>query len=603
MSNNTFDLLLRSKYHGEIIVTLSSDEDNDYFSIPSGKELVYNDNEYTFCIVGNPIVPSKIIVNDDEYDIEPILSNPHGVDMCFYLKDSSHQTCKLPFLNSFGAIKIGLEIGGKCYYSKSIAVMVSNSDINNNVMNMIQYIYDNCEKYLYEEHEHSAISTGIKEDEIISLEAKIAYLDKALKVFKETYPYFTVNPYSKLRMTEEIGSFENLHTISANTVRYIAVHTDELVAVNYDTGIRYNKMFYQPTRTLIEHNTRTFDVYENQIVVGFLHTIVKEITQLVKELQERIYTPNKSLVRNGYIDSMYHIFSRSINKLNRYSVKLLSMRDEFKQLYFYYSKVLNLKGATVNHVPKFTPVFQTINAYRQIYQIIFEWFSCGNYNLGKEELLLSFISTSKIYEYYCLVKFLCYMEINLRYKLISSQRVSYSNANRFYVNTNHNNKFIFQNNKALLTLYFQPVIYNNDKATNGIRIFRNTSTNCKSNANSRGSTYTPDYLLKIEYVDHTEYLIMDAKFSTPDNIRQHSLQNLVYKYLFSISPLDKKDSIKGLYIICGKSSVNDKLNTVHDYASDINKKIEPFAEIVTMGGLDTENYYIPSVIIKSNVQL
>lgn len=600
MSNDTVSLTLRSKYHGEINITLSTDVDDSYFSIPSGKEVVYNDNSYSFCVVGNPILPAKFIINDDQYDTEQIFASSQTIDVWFALKDSEHKFCQNPFRDNFGAVKIGLEIGGKCYYSKSIAVMVSNTTINNNVMNMVQYIYDNCEKYLYEEHEHSTISSGIKEDEIISLEAKIAYLEKALKIYKEAYHYLKVNPYSKLRTIEEIGSFEQLQTVSANTIRYIAMHTDDLVAVNYDTGIRYNKLFYQPTRTLIEHNTRTFDVYENQIIVGFLYTVVEEITQIIKELQERNYIRNKSLVKDGYIDSMYKIFSRSLRKINEYSVKLISLREEYKQLYFYYSNMMNLKGAILKQPPKFTPVFRTINAYRQIYQVIIDWFSCGSYDLSKEELLLSFISTSKIYEYYCLVKFLRYMDKKTEYKLISSQRVIYSNANRYYVNTKHNNKFTFQNDKARLVLYFQPVIYNNDKVINGLRLFRNTSTNCKSNATGKGSSYTPDYVLKKEYADHSEYLIMDAKFSTPDNIRYHSLQDLVYKYLFSISPLDINDKINGMYIICGKTSNVDEQNTVHDYALHIKRSVEPFAEIVTMGGLDTGNYYIPSVIYCSD---
>lgn len=42
--------------------------------------------------------------------------------------------------------------------------------------------------------------------------------------------------------------------------------------------------------------------------------------------------------------------------------------------------------------PVFTPVFKSINVYRQIYIAIQNWFSIGNYDLGKDELLLSFIS-------------------------------------------------------------------------------------------------------------------------------------------------------------------------------------------------------------------
>ena len=73
-------------------------------------------------------------------------------------------------------------------------------------------------------------------------------------------------------------------------------------------------------------------------------------------------------------------------------------------------------------IPVFTPVFRSINAYRQIYTVIHRWFSIGNYDLGKDELLLSFISTSKIYEYYCLIKMLSHITENTDYALTESKR-------------------------------------------------------------------------------------------------------------------------------------------------------------------------------------
>lgn len=97
-----------------------------------------------------------------------------------------------------------------------------------------------------------------------------------------------------------------------------------------------------------------------------------------------------------------------------------------------------------------------------------------------------------------------------------------------------------------MTLLFQPVIYDNASSTNGIGFFRNTSTSYKADAES-GHEYTPDYLIKIKCPKFTKYIIPDAKFSAPDNIKRSRLQEPVYKYLFSISPSDKNDKIDGMY--------------------------------------------------------
>lgn len=534
------------------------------------------------------ILPSKVYINDEVYDAEFYSKQSDGV--LFKLKE-----CDKPFLQSFGAIKIEIELNGKQYYSKSIAVMVSNTAINNGVINMIEYIYDNCEDYLYEEHKYSSILSGIKENEIISLEAKIAFLKETLDIYKKSYPYLKNNPYCKLEKTESVDSFDKLQSVSQRTIQYIINNIDELAVVNYDTGIKFNNQYYQPNRVLVERNTYSYDVYENRIIIGFIKTLVSEIGIIIKSLKEKIYLKSKTTSSDGYIDSMYKIFSGSIKRINGYIDSLRSLQSSYKQLYYFYSKIFNISADTIKTPPVITPVFRSINAYRQIYTVIKNWFSIGNYDLGKDDLLLSFISTSKIYEYYCLVKMLRY--INTDFNLKESKRVLYRVNNNYYSDTKYNNTFIFENNGIKITMFFQPVIYGDDKAFNRLNIFRNTSSNSKKDNNTRGKIYTPDYIIKAEHNDRTDYIILDAKFSTPENIRLHQLQELVYKYLFSISTLNDNDRIIGLYILCGKKLGKDEEDIIHDLARKIGHNIKPFAEILVMNGVNTGDYSMITKII------
>lgn len=582
---------LHPNHQEDIDIVLQTETESNFFDIPTGREVVYNDNSYHFYITGITTIPSKVYINDEIYDVE--FCENISDSLKFRLKD-----CDKPFLHSFGAVKIEVDINNQRYYSKSIAVMVSNNDINNSVMNMIQFIYDNCEDYLYEEHKHSSTLTGIKESEIVSLEAKIAFLQKTLTVYKNSYQYLKISPYSKLQKAESVDTFDKLQSVSQNTIRYITNHIDELAAVNYDTGIRFNNQYYQPNRILVERNSYSSDVYENQVIVGFLKKLVSDIITIIRDLQERTYFKNKGLAKSGYIDSMYQIFSRSIEKINSYINTLTALKTEYQQLYYFYSKLFDIKADPVINLPIFTPVFRSINAYRQIYQAIHEWFSIGNYDLGKEELLLSFISTSKIYEYYCLIKLLHHLNINTKMELIESKHASYVVKNPYYSDTKYNNTFIFEGESIKLTLFFQPVIYGNDLAFNGIYLFRNTTTNSRTDNSKKGRIYTPDYLIKIEYDDKSDYIILDAKFSTPENVRTHQLQELVYKYLFSVSPLNSQDCILGMYILCGKTSGSDAQNIVHDLAFSLPRTVTPFGEILVMNGTDTSDYNMPDIIVK-----
>ena len=581
---------LKPKHHESIELLLQTEKESDCFDIPNGKEVVFNDNSYLFSLLGVTLLPSKVYINDEAYDVE--LHSKESDEVIFKLKE-----CDKPFLQSFGAIKIEVELDGEQYYSKSIAVMVSNTDINNGVLNMIEYIYNNCEDYLYEEHKYSSILAGIKENDIISLEAKIAFLEQTLEIYKQSYQYLKTNPYSKLEKTESIDSFDKLQSVSQRTIQYITNNIDELAVVNYDTGIRFNNQYYQPKRILIERNSYSYDVYENQIIIGFLKTLVSEIIATINNLLEKTYLKSKSPIIDGYIDSMYQIFSRSIKRINGYVEALRKLQNSYQQMYYFYSKLFNISADMVKALPIVTPVFRSINAYRQIYLVIHNWFAVGNYDLGKDELLLSFISTSKIYEYYCLIKMLCYINNTTDFNLTESKRVKYFVNNNYYTDTKYNNTFIFENDRIKLTLFFQPVIYGDDRAFNGLDVFRNTTSNSKIDNNGRGKTYTPDYIIKVEYGDKSDYLILDAKFSTPENIRRHQLQELVYKYLFSVSPLNKNDEILGLYILCGKKTGKDTVDIIHDLAVRMGRSIKPFAEILVVNGVNTEDYEMISEMI------
>ncbi len=421
-------------------------------------------------------------------------------------------------------------------------------------------------------------------------------MEQALDIYKNSYQYLINNPYCKLEKTESVDSFDKLQSISQRTIQYITNHIDELAVVNYDTGIRYNNQYYQPNRVLVESNSYSYDVYENRIIIGFLKTLVSEINLIIKSLLEKTYLKNKSSSQDGYIDSMYQIFSRSIKRINGYIESLKSLHNKYQQLYYFYIRLFNISADEVRTLPVFTPAFRSINSYRQIYTVIHKWFSIGNYDLGKDELLLSFISTSKIYEYYCLIKMLCHITLNTNYALTESKHISYHVNNSRNMDTKYNNTFIFNKNSVKLTLYFQPVVYGDSRAYNGLDIFRNTSTNSKTENSNRGKIYTPDYIIKIEHDGTADYIILDAKFSTPENIRIYQLQELVYKYLFSISTLNEADHIKGLYILCGKKLGNDEEDNIHDLAQKLGRKVSPFTDILVMNGVKTEDYSMTSII-------
>ena len=174
--------------------------------------------------------------------------------------------------------------------------------------------------------------------------------------------------------------------------------------------------------------------------------------------------------------------------------------------------------------------------------------------------------------------------------------MKYHVTDDLYINTKYNNTFFYEKDDVNITIYYQPVIYSNHLAINNIFLFRNNAPNISDK--TAIPYYSPDYIIKISKESNSKYIILDAKFSSPKKIREKQLEHLVFKYLFSISPLKENDSVIGLYILCGKKSGSDRLDIVHNIARKINKVVRPFAEIAIMNGFDTNDDSIPQLILK-----
>ena len=142
---------------------------------------------------------------------------------------------KLPyriFNNCFRIAKMEVIIGGERYVSPNFHTKIKRESLDENVGRMIDFIFDNCETYLYEKQDHSKIQSGIKSGNTVSLNVKL----KLIKDIKDTYTklfyYFKNSSQSKLINVQTIDDFSKLSHINADTIVYISTHPDELRPVS-----------------------------------------------------------------------------------------------------------------------------------------------------------------------------------------------------------------------------------------------------------------------------------------------------------------------------------------------------------------------------------
>lgn len=586
MNNYTLHLKANNnKLSLPLLLKESRDFLDDYFDSGSG-EFVYNDHAYSVSVTDdcdNIISIDKIFVNNEIIEDVPSLSR--GKPSCI-------------FIECFGVIKIEVVIGDELYITNNTRVVMKEESVNKNILNMIEYIYDNCDDYLYEEHKNSKYGVGVMPNKNISIDTKLSLLGQIYDVYIRGYNILKHSSQTKLIHTNKIGNFSELQSIRPNTINYIVNHPEELQPVNYNSGISVNKQYYEPQKTLVQSVTYSYDIYENQVIVGFLKTIIKDLEEIKLTVEARKKRDMSPYRRDGYIDSAYYIYTRNTKMLDAYTSVLNEWIAKMKKLFIAYKKILNVSDLHVIQLPKYTNIFKRIMPYNMMFEKMLKWFGSGNYDLAKSDLLLSFMSISKIYEYYCLLKINRSLE-KCGYKLISGIPFKYT-ENKYYRNTNYNNTFKFSKNAFNVTVYYQPIIYGKTKGRerpNDISIFRNTTISIKEptalallddSKAQQGNYYTPDYLIKINKDNITNYYILDAKHSSPDHIKRYQLPYLVFKYLFSISSLSNDNHISGMCILCGKTKVNSSEN-LNNIADEFNIKISPNAYILNVTGDDKDN--------------
>lgn len=585
---SSFTLHLKNNNDTTILPLIQKESEEpikDYFDKGNG-EYIYNDYYYSLQVIdelGNSAPVDKLFVNNEIIE-----------DVAFL---SGHRASCI-FLECFGVVKIEVIINGESYITHNTRIVMKENAISTNIVNMIDYIYENCDDYLYEEHKHSKTGVGVMPNPNISIDTKLSLLEEIYDVYVKSYHILKHSAQNKLINTNKIGSFNELQSIRQNTINYIVNHPEELQPVNYNSGISVNKQYYEPQKTLVQSVAYSCDIYENQVLVGFLKTIVQELEEIKLSVELHKNQNTSPYRQNGYVDSAYYIYTKNIKMLNSYIEVLCDWMAKFKKLYLEYKRILNISELNVISVPRYTNIFRRIMPYNIVFEKILRWFNCGNYDLSKSDLLLSFVSISKIYEYFCLIKINRTLE-KCGYSLISGFPFKYA-ENRYYRNTVYNNTFEFSKDAINITVYYQPIIYdktNNRERPNGIGLFRNTSISITDptalaildeRKAKQGSYYNPDYLIKISSNNNASYHILDAKHSSPNNIKRYQLPFLAFKYLFSISTLQNGKSVDSMCIICGKTTHNSSEN-IYDIAETMDINIHPMAHICNVTGDDIDN--------------
>ncbi len=499
----------------------------------------------------------------------------------FYRKDLPEKRiilCQLPqdskplFADCYGYVCLEVQCQWEdhaAYYSSDyLEVLVRSTEVTESLGAMVKYIGEYYDKYLRADHSVGGVGAAG--------EGKVSrMLDLCRQVrdlYEEMLPVFKANPYRVLDSAYRVDGIEKLRQATPETLIYMARHPELLVGTTAETAIQIDGTYYIPRKTLVLNTVQNTDNYENQVVVGFLLTVLNSMSRLIDDIKRWADYCRTERWGDGAYNSSVNAVVRIMGRALVFQrEEALEIYAGIKDLYMVYSTYFQVTETLVPDVPRPTQVFMEEIHYRRIYEMILSWFNFGSVDIEREEYLMPFAVNSSLYEYYSLFKIAEALERNgFIFEPELSIRYDYPSV-PWYVpgsKTEHTNTFLFRkSDDEWMTLYLQPVIYGgaySEETANGIGIRRATSLKLDGMdfPDNPDSFYTPDFILKYSGGDKDRYLIIDAKLS---RVWTKLLTDLAFKYAFSVRPADSRGEMCGVLLLFGKEfDTPAELTSIYD---------------------------------------
>lgn len=477
---------------------------------------LFDDKKYSFKLYCDdaPIDMDVLYINGEKYEVQDL------------------HTRECPsFEGYFGWIQIGILTNSQNLVSPFIQVDTYDANTYNSVKRMIQYISSRVESDAWHSLDYLGIDDKYRHNNFTTQ----SLLHGIIKCYEENYKHFFTNSRIKITDKKMVDSFEKLKHISSETIKYISTHPEQLIRQKDLFGIKWQGESFVPRKTLIDTNGYSMDVYENQIVLGFLRYLLEWLRKRETAQENNFFC---------FEDCFYEAQTKE-EKLSSEDIKTLTKRIEtlYKKYKRIFGKIQNIK---ITSLPPKTHAFNNIMHYKKIYKYIKFWFSGGSINIAeKDSVMWKLMTSSKIYEYYVLLK--------LDEKIKGDKFVFLEAESEFP------NLLCYKKGTEKKYLYYEPeIIFEESKIDDkGIHLRRNTATSI-SGINSN-APYKPDYIIKsIDKNDNESYEVVDAKFSSFSTVRDVHRPKVAFKYLLSVHAInEEKAKIEGLKLYyCKEKNMN-----------------------------------------------
>lgn len=378
---------------------------------------------------------------------------------------------------------------------------------------------------------YAILEGGVSDAGSKSVVAFMKLVADILDTYQQCFTFMKGNAHSKVWRETRRQPGLNVRQLGVNEFSWLMKNTEVLSEVGDAIGIEFEGKNYFPRYVSTEVRARSYDNYENRVLLSLLDEIITALRKTEVKVNEEMVETHRNIadldsIRGNRELPALIVMEECARREGSFVSDLSQLRARAQHLLAVYKGIFHDVEIVPNMTDQLrrTKVFQEVKAYAAIYRQAERWHDFGDFSLARESLALHAMRLDKLYEYYALFRLLEALHQNGYSADISQpapiERAQYTLVDQYYepeetVNTLYH--LVCKNRH--LRLYYQPVIYGDDREENGITLHRKSSRSA-FDPDHVDSYWTPDYLLVLQRDKGIDFFILDAKYNDVESLKR-----------------------------------------------------------------------------------
>ena len=378
--------------------------------------------------------------------------------------------------------------------------------------------------------------------------------ERGVGVLLSAFPYIRSNACSRLTPKNRIQKTHLKPDYSSSNFDWLASHPEVLIPVQEQSldSIYIASQPYIPEELEVQQLDEEYDVYENQIIMGYIDLVCEYLSLFVDKFGGKFNNEADSY-QQGRGLYLFEILKKEGLRFLASSVsRARRLLKSLRELHDSYNSVFGV-SYTLKQPPIFTPKVLSNLYYRSIFERVASWHALGSPDWSIAEPQAGIKSIDQVYEIYCLHR--------LREGIVESgytQKEPDGDEKKDFM--------FFENDTHCIELHYERFFfssrYQKDADFHNIENWYGDGRSLIQRKGSWKSHRRPDFTLAIKKKNGQglkHLIVFDAKYKDHHTTFARDLPDATLKYVHGISrPEGGYAPAVILYLLCSGNEATDK---------------------------------------------